>query len=113
MYNDSMIQIDLCADNETHETFLRVRLRSNKKSLIGSTHWSYRDIQTKDISSKEQAIKQVDIIGGALAEYQAEHFGDNHDASECARTAVSCLNELWDELASTGKLHGVVKIEED
>jgi len=70
--------------------YVKVLLRSKMKNKIISSNQMDLDLLNMN--------KKVAIMGGALAEYQCEAFGDSHNPFEVARATVEAYSEaLLDE----------------
>lgn len=74
--------------------YLSVRLRSQVKQNV----ISFKDLDINEIGSERALADAAEIAGGALAEYQNEQYGDQHDSSQCAALAKETFTELWAEL---------------
>lgn len=74
--------------------FVQVRLRSQIKTNV----ISFKDLEINEIGSTLALHDASEVAGGALAEYQNELYGDQHDPSQCAALAKEAFTELWAEL---------------
>lgn len=58
----------------------RVMLRSEKKPKL----WTYQDVPL----SADRLKTRMAVAGGAMAEFQNEKYGDQHDPDTCAKAAL-------------------------
>lgn len=70
--------------------FVRFFLRSRIKTNILSQDSFHRDDEHRE--------KRIQAIGGALAEYQNETYGDMHNPGEMAKLATEAFEKLMSEL---------------
>jgi hypothetical protein len=88
-------QIEVVLYRRTDSTgFIKVKLRSIARPRL----ISFKDIDVEGDSIRMRSA--VAAVGGALAEYQDEQYGDTHDPEECAKAAADAFDELWSDLES-------------
>lgn len=75
---------------EDKSWFVRFFLRSAVKPTILSLDALHRDDPDRE--------KRIQTIGGALAEYQNETYGDSHQPSEIAKLATEAFGKLMTEI---------------
>lgn len=93
-----MENIEVCLMQKPDTSyFIRVRLRSQARFGLIST----LDYATGKRLSYEELSGPISVIGGALAEYQIEQYGDLHEPEECALVAMEALRELLTDLKQT------------
>lgn len=74
--------------------YFQVRLQSHTRpSLYSETKLHFENSIIED-----EMAKAVETAGGALAEYQCEHYGDAHDPSACAAAAKEAYYDLLADL---------------
>lgn len=79
-------------DQTTYERrpyFVRVCLYSDVHAARGVKLHSHMDVELGP-----DFRRRVEAAAGALAEYQAEQYGDVHDPTRCAVAARECAQEL-------------------
>ena len=92
---DKSDTVEVCLMKNKGKTFVKVRVRSKVKTgLISQDQMEYTDVKTMEY--------RVQAMGGALAEYQAEQFGDSHNPDEIAKLAREAFNEMMQELEASG-----------
>lgn len=93
------VKVSLVRKSENSPIKVEVALKSNIPSMSGP-RWSFKVL---DIDSRIE--RNVEIVGGALAEYQNELYRDNHNPDEVARIAKETFREVMIEHGSgPGKL---------
>ncbi len=82
-----MSHIEVKLFDKGGELYFRVHVASEKKPGLLSFKRLSKDTNARDVS----------IVAGALAEYQNENYGDEHDPSNCARAGYQAFTELVSE----------------
>jgi len=75
---------------EDKSWFVRFFLRSTVKPTILSMDAIHRDDADRE--------KRIQAIGGAIAEYQNETYGDSHEPSAIAKLATEAFAKLMTEI---------------
>ena len=82
---------------EDKSWFVRFFLRSTVKPTILSMDTVHRDDADRE--------KRIETIGGAIAEYQNETYGDSHEPSAIAKLATEAFGQLMTEIEQVSGGH--------
>lgn len=82
---------------EDKSWFVRFFLRSTVKPTILSMNTLHRDDDHRE--------QRIQSIGGALAEYQNETYGDSHQPSEIAKLATEAFAKVMTEIEQVSGGH--------
>lgn len=89
----SNMKMEILKNDRTGEHFLKVSISSEVRTSL----WSEYLVPMDKYSNESDFLKEVGIAAGALAEYQNESYGDNHDPSEFVSVAVKQARTLYNE----------------
>ncbi len=86
---DSNMEARIYRYSNSNRHFLRIYLASDaNRPLLGILRHHV------DLDFGRDFKRRVEAAGGALAEFQNENHGDQHDPSACAATAVELATEI-------------------